>query len=226
MNAARIAAALGGARREGRVRRCRCPLHGGASLTLRDGEGGCLLVTCWGGCDRFDVLAELRRLGLLGSDYQPRVVKTPQGDRTAGDASRTSRALAIWREARPIRETIAETYLRSRGISFDEWPKTLQFHPHCPHPTGVCLPARVALVEHVQHGKVAVHRTYLAADGSGKANVEPDKASLGPVRGGAVRFGAPSADKLLAVGEGIETTLSVVIACGLPGWAALSEGGM
>ena len=65
MNAAQIAHALGDARREGRGWRCRCPLHQGRSLTLRDSDGGCVLVTCWGGCDRLDVLAELRQRGLL-----------------------------------------------------------------------------------------------------------------------------------------------------------------
>jgi hypothetical protein len=81
MSAADIAVALGDARREGRGWRCRCPLHQGRSLTVRDGDGGCVLVTCWGGCDRLDVLAELRRRGLLDG--------------------RTARALAIWHEARP-----------------------------------------------------------------------------------------------------------------------------
>ena len=38
MNAAEIGSALGNARREGQNRRCRCPLHGGNSLTLRDGR--------------------------------------------------------------------------------------------------------------------------------------------------------------------------------------------
>ena len=52
MSAADIAHALGDARREGRGWRCRCPLHQGRSLTLRDGDGGRVLVTCWGGCDR------------------------------------------------------------------------------------------------------------------------------------------------------------------------------
>jgi hypothetical protein len=50
MNAAAIAAALGDARREGCTWRCRCPLHGGRSLLLRDGAAGCVLVTCWDGC--------------------------------------------------------------------------------------------------------------------------------------------------------------------------------
>ena len=61
MSAADIAHTLGEARREGSGWRCRCPLHGGRSLVVRDGERGRILVTCWGGCDRRDVLGELRR---------------------------------------------------------------------------------------------------------------------------------------------------------------------
>src|SRR5216684_2202642 len=64
MSAATIAHALGGARREGCGWRCKCPLHGGRSLALRDGNSG-LLVWCFGGCDSRDVLAELRRAGLM-----------------------------------------------------------------------------------------------------------------------------------------------------------------
>jgi hypothetical protein len=58
--AAEIAAALGG-RREGRQWRCRCPIHGGRSLLVRDGDAGRILVFCHGGCEARDVLAELRR---------------------------------------------------------------------------------------------------------------------------------------------------------------------
>jgi hypothetical protein len=39
MTAADVAHALGGARREGRDWRSRCPLHNGRSLTLHNGEG-------------------------------------------------------------------------------------------------------------------------------------------------------------------------------------------
>jgi hypothetical protein len=59
MSAAEIAHALGDARREGRGWRCRCPLHGERSLTLRDRECGRLLITCWGGCDGLDVLSAI-----------------------------------------------------------------------------------------------------------------------------------------------------------------------
>jgi putative DNA primase/helicase len=86
----------------------------------------------------------------------------------------------------------------------------------------------VALIEHVQRGPVAVHATYLRPDGSGKADIpkREQKVCFGPIRGGAVRFGQPREGEWLAIGEGIETTLSVVHACRLAGWAALSEGGI
>ena len=79
MSAADIAVALGDARRDGRGWRCRCPLHGGRSLTLRQGDGGRVLVWCFGGCNSHDVLDELRRRRLLDGKTQPRdtITKAP-----------------------------------------------------------------------------------------------------------------------------------------------------
>ena len=71
---------------------------------------------------------------------------------------------------------------------------------------------------------LAIHRTYLARDGAGKAPVDPAKMMLGPCRGGAVRLAQP--DALLMVGEGIETCLSAMQATGNPAWAALSTSGL
>jgi putative DNA primase/helicase len=84
----------------------------------------------------------------------------------------------------------------------------------------------IGLVEHVGHGPTAIHRTFISEHGSGKAAVEPDKASLGPVAGGAVRLAQARAGQWLLVAEGLETTLSVMRACAMPGWAALSAGGI
>jgi putative DNA primase/helicase len=234
MNAAAdIAYALGDARRERRGWRCCCPLHGGRSLTLRDGDAGCVLVTCWGGCDRLDVLAELRRRGLIDGRTTDRRGPPPRTSQPE-DVARTARALAIWREARPAASTIVEKYLRSRGLLLDAWPAGLRFHPECPRPKDEAgnfrppLPAMIAMVEHVQRGPAAVHATYLRPDGSGKADIpkEQQKASFGPIRGGAVRLGLPRLGAWLAIGEGIETSLAVSTACEMPAWAGLSAGGI
>ena len=71
---------------------------------------------------------------------------------------------------------------------------------------------------------LAIHRTFLARDGSGKAPVDPQKMMLGPCSGGAVRLGL--AREVLMVGEGIETCLAAQQASGIPAWAALSTSGM
>ena len=71
---------------------------------------------------------------------------------------------------------------------------------------------------------LAIHRTFLARDGGGKAPVDPQKMMLGPCHGGAVRLAAPG--EVLMVGEGIETCLSAMQATGNPAWAALSTSGL
>jgi putative DNA primase/helicase len=232
MNAAEIALALGDARREGRAWRCRCLSCGGRNLTLEDGSSA-LLVWCWNNCDSRDVLAELRRRGLIDgrADHVPHVISAP---RRAYRTSRTASALGIWREARDGAETVARHYLADRRIEFDSWPPSLRFHQRCPRPRDDAgnllppLPAMVTLVEHVELGPVAVHCTYLQPDGSCKAELPKNKqrASFGPVKGAAVRFGTPRPGEWHVVGEGIESALSAAMPCGLSAWAALSEGGV
>jgi hypothetical protein len=73
---------------------------------------------------------------------------------------------------------------------------------------------------------LGIHRTFLAADGRGKATVEPERLLLGPCRGGAVQLAPVSHGDTLLVGEGIETTLTAMQASGHPGWAALSTSGL
>ena len=79
----------------------------------------------------------------------------------------------------------------------------------------------IALVEHIERGIVGIHRTFLTPDYRRR-----DRASLGPIGGGAVRLGMLQAGEWLAVTEGIETALAVATSCNMPVWAALSAGGM
>jgi putative DNA primase/helicase len=147
MIAAEIAAVLGYARREGRGWRCRCPLHGGRSLVLCDGENGRVLATCWGGCDRRHVLEELRSRGLWKHVEQGIVEGRSEVKRKhdPDDAKRTQMAIAIWESAVPASGTPVQIYLGSRGLDL---PPTdvLRFHAGLKHPSGSVCPAMVALV--------------------------------------------------------------------------------
>jgi putative DNA primase/helicase len=234
MNAAEIAAALGGATRSGDWWRCRCPVHGsrGPTLALRAGDRG-LMIKCWAGCDPRDVRTELQRLGLLDELSAPSAQPSPgdieaQQERDRADRQRrTANALDLFfNESRPARDTLVQRYWRGRGIEI-AIPNTIRaslgwlYHRE----SGEQRPAMLGLVEHVEHGPVAVHLTYLAIDGSCKAEIEPNRKFFGPVSGGAVRIGQVRADRWLVIGEGIESTASAMQLWSLSsGWAALSEG--
>jgi hypothetical protein len=228
MTAANIAAALGAARCEGRNWRCRCPLHGGRSLTLQDGRSA-VLVRCWAGCETGDVLAELRRLGLLvgrSNDVRPPRM-TPRSD-DADATRRATLAQRIWGEAKDARGGPVERYLRSRGITIPV-PPSLRWMASCKHgPKKTVLPAVVAKVVNIVDELVAVHRIFLLPDGMGKAAVEPEfqKMSLGPTAGAAVRLGPLNSARALIVGEGIENTLSLMQLRDLPGWSAIGTSGL
>lgn len=235
MSAAEVAKRLGGATRHGRGWLARCPVPGhgqgrgdrNPSLSLGDGEAGRLLVTCFSGCDARDVLAELRDRGLVegrrddGAPPMPAPARQPTPD-DAGDAKRRA-ALRLWDQAAPAAGTVVEAYLRHRGVTIPP-PPALRFARLKHGPTGTWHPAMVAKVEAVDGRFLGVHRTYLAADGRGKAAVDPAKMMLGAVAGGAVHL-VPAADGML-IAEGIESTLSAMQASGRPGWAALSTSGM
>lgn len=230
MTAAGIAAALGGARRSGQWWRCVCPVHGsrtGRSLTLalRDHPRG-LAMRCHAGCSRDAILAELHRLGLLADrvEHRPASVPAP-ADRSDDSARRVAVAHRLWEAAQDARGSTVASYLRSRGIDMPP-PPSLRWARRCWHrEAGAELPAMVARVDDLDGRLIGVHRTYLARDDAGLWN-RRDRASLGPIGGGAARLGTVQPHNWLVVGEGIETTLSVMQACNLPGWAALSAIGV
>jgi hypothetical protein len=124
----------------------------------------------------------------------------------------------ILRETVSASGTLVERYLRSRAITLP-LPPSLRFHPALFHKvSNARWPAMVAVRTGTDGEPVAIHRTYLRRDGSGKAPIEPQRMDLGPTRSSSIRL-SPVADQLI-IGEGIETTLSAMQACGLPGWAA------
>ena len=150
----------------------------------------------------------------------PKKAKAPGGTPAA--------AARLFAASVPVAGTLADTYLRSRGITQGGTMSALRFHPKCWHrdegqTRSIPRPALIAAVTDGAGALQGVHRTWLAPDGQGKAAVETQRRAMGHLLGNAVRL-TPH-DDILVIGEGIETMLSLSEAApGLPVWAALSSG--
>jgi hypothetical protein len=177
------------------------------------------------GISRFpDLLAEARahlaRPQPVFPDAVARKAKAPGGTPAA--------ATRLFAASVPVTGTLADTYLRSRGLTQGGSMSALHFHPKCWHrddgqTKSIPRPALIAAVTDGAGALQGVHRTWLAPDGQGKAVVETQRRAMGHLLGNAVRL-TPH-DDILVVGEGIETMLSLLEAVpGLPVWAALSSG--
>ncbi len=201
----------------GRASNSDCPACGykkALAVTIKDGRQ---LFHCHAGCAQADLLATMRGTVL---HREPVRAITSSKDNT----SIRQYAQRLWDSSAAADGTIVELYLHRREIHARP-PSCLRFIPCHPHkPSGKSFPVMLAAVTDCAGKLQAVHRTYLARDGVGKAPVEPTKMTLGAVGGFACHF-AP-AGATLAVAEGIETGLSVQQATGIPTWAALSAGGV
>ncbi|MGV8997289.1 MAG: DUF7146 domain-containing protein [Parvibaculaceae bacterium] len=209
-----------------------CPAHQNTrtpALSLANSDRGRLLAYCHAGCEFSAIMKSLSSLGLIESKItcsppNGAELTRQQADSKAQAKSQSARAHQLWCNALPIAGTAAASYLRARGITC-QLPETLRYFPLCRHTTGQHLPAMMALVE--GSNSVAVHRTFLCADGSGKAQMEPTKMMLGSCAGGAVRLSQTNGS--LVICEGLETGLSLLSGL-LQGpatvWAALSTSGM
>ncbi len=212
-----------------------CPFHRekSGSFSVNDAKG---FYHCFGCGAHGDILdwwmrvegisfeeatARLRRKS--GAASTPRERDGKSSSRDLETARKQADALSIWRAARPIAGTIAETYLRQARRIGVALPDCLRFHPRLavgPRELGDA-PAMVAAVTDLAGELVAVQRTFLLPDGSGKAAIERPKRALGPVGLGAVRL-APAA-AIVGVAEGIETGLSAMELFCVPVWCALGS---
>ena len=171
-----------------------------------------------------DTLDEARRFLSLPRPEPP--AKQPRTPVTRGSPEAARR---LWAMGQPIGGTLAERYLSARGLNDLGRVSTLRFHPNCyywredtvaddaPDP----WPALLAKVTDTAGTLTGVHRTWLDPQTAEKAPLDSNRKSMGNLLGHAVRFGSPT--DILAVGEGLETMLSLRLAiAGLPIAAALS----
>ena len=156
----------------------------------------------------------------------------PQRQLARFKAKSTKWALRLWREARPAKGTLVETYLASRGLGLPSGliggtGHSLRFHPECPRGEAR-LPAMLGLMRGIVTDRpVGVHRTFLRGDGLAKAAVEPNKMMLGRSKGAVLKL-SPDEDVTLGLGlaEGIEDGLAVLKSGFAPVWVCLSAGAM
>lgn len=155
-----------------------------------------------------DAIAEARFFLALPRSSEPSRRRPPD---TAPNAS-SAAARRLFRAGRPIPRTLAETYLRARGITARlDWA-ALRFHPsayyreneHAPLET---WPALLAAVTDL-HGNISgIQRTWLDPRHPAKAPLADPRRALGHLLGNGVRLGRVT--DTLAAGEGLETMLAL-----------------
>ena len=156
-----------------------------------------------------DALDEARRfLSLPRPEPREPVKPAAQGSPEA--------ARRLFAMSKPIRGTIAEAYLRSRGITDLRECTSLRFHPRCYYrgddddPTDAARnawPALIAAATDLTGTITGVHRTWLDPSGATKAAVSTPRRSMGLINGQGIRIGKMNG--IVAIGEGLETMLSL-----------------
>jgi hypothetical protein len=156
----------------------------------------------------------------------PRAAPLPDQPPTPGGSPEAARRL--WACSHPIAGTLAEIYLRARGIANATDLPALRFHPACWYrPDGEASrqtwPALIAAITDKGGAVTGIQRTWLSRDGSDKAPLDTPRRALGHLLGNGVRFGL--AQDALAAGEGVETMLALRMALhSMPMIAATSAG--
>lgn len=164
-----------------------------------------------------------------------------------------SSAREIWFNAQPAEGSAVHDYLARRGVDpvyYSRLPQCLRFDPVAhytipgDHPGQWDVihvgPAMVGAIVDAAGRVTAVHRTWLDLDQpKGKLILRdprrpgetlPAKKVLGSKKGGSIRFLTPRGAGTMVVAEGVETTLSALIAAPVPRsmayWCAVDLGNM
>jgi DNA primase len=169
-----------------------------------------------------------------GGPRKPLVEAQPmpsKADQDREDAEYVGWCREQWRAAVPAPGTLVETYLRARGITMPI-PPTIRFAVMWHSDVRQAFPCMVAAMQDVQGKITGIHRTYLRPDGMAKVDLGKDerghdiavKKMAGISKMSAIRLGPVG--RSLKIGEGIETSLSVMQEVGDVCWAAGSLGNL
>lgn len=183
--------------------------------------------------DLLDLIAANRNLDTLRDalDEARRFLSLPRLDlppRQPAPSGSPEAARRLWAIGQPISGTLAGRYLEARGIVGLNRAPALRFHPHCYHRSEgapaeapEAWPAMLAKVTDLSGKITGLHRTWLDPTTADKAPIDRPRKAMGYLLGHGLRFERPG--DVLAVGEGLETMLSIrAVLSGLPVIAALS----
>ncbi len=156
-------------------------------------------------------------------------------------------ARRIWARARPGQRGVVATYLKTRGITpemLPEIPQALRFivdHPYVRRIDREFVtvhrgPCMIAGILNKAGELTAVHQTWVdRTPPHGKAKItwkgdpQPSKLVRGSKKSGAIRLLSPPGADTLVMGEGIETTLTALVALPVANaayWAGVDLGNM
>jgi phage/plasmid primase-like uncharacterized protein len=148
-------------------------------------------------------------------------------------AENAQRIAKVWAQCVPLRIADPVTLYLKRRLGAALWPlpECLRFHPALAYWRGAeklgTFPAMVAPIVTLDGRTVALHRTYLTADGH-KADVPTVKkvtGAAGPLGGACINLHMP-VHGVIGVAEGIETALAASLASGVPTIAAYCAGAL
>ncbi|WP_207541180.1 DUF7146 domain-containing protein [Sabulicella rubraurantiaca] len=200
-----------------------CPVCGYAnafSLQEREGRAVWWCASC--GEHERDRLTQ----AVLGRETRPARHHSTAAPPSADVDARTAAAQRLWNAGnRPAKGCVVACYLAGRGLPQPDGD-ALRVLLDAKHPVGGVHPCMLARVTDATGRGQAIHRTFLAPGGAGKAALDPARMTLGPVGGGVVRLCRWAPGLPLVVGEGIETSLAAGLILGAPAWAALSAGNL
>jgi hypothetical protein len=224
-----------------------CPRCGGKdrfSISARKGAFLCRQCHPKGGGGAIRLVMFLDACGfreavetLIGERHAPvksaTVANLPAKNSAEYERRQRDKARWLWSQRLPIIGSIAEVYLRQARKITCALPPTLGFlssrqpdhHPAVISAFGLCDEVEPGVIA-APCELAAVHLTFLKGDGTGKAEIEPNKIMIGsPARRPIII--APPNDLLgLAITEGVEDALSAHQATGLGAWAAGSASHM
>ena len=215
------------------------------SMIIYEGRNGSVQVRCLSGiCTSIEIIEVLRERGVWqsASDLEDWNLRDEVEIRRAYNTPRTDPnrhqvlAMRIRSEALDPRGTIAEIYLRGRGLVLPASCalSLVRYHPRCPK-GGDFAPALIVLMRSIETFEpVAIQRLYLAEDFETGVVRKTDAMMLGPAGGAAMMLSSREetfGEELawcprLHVAEGFETALALYLAGCRPIWALGSAGGI